>query len=72
MIKEEKTRNRQKGRDKVGQNLTKDPYNFERVEPFKYLGTTITADNDITEETKARIQTSNRCMYSVKNPTSLN
>ncbi|CAG9830357.1 unnamed protein product [Diabrotica balteata] len=59
--------NRQKRRDRIGQNVTIDPYNFKRVESFKYLGATITTDNDITEEIKGRIQAANRCMYSLHN-----
>jgi len=58
-INEEKTKykciNRQGNRDRIRQNNTIDTYNFERVERFKYLGATITADNDVTEEIKGRI-----------------
>lgn len=33
-------------RDRIGQNVTIDTYNFELVENFKYLGVTITANDE--------------------------
>lgn len=54
--------NRMGRRDRIGQNVTIYNLNFERVECFKYLGATITADNDVTEEIKGRIQSANRCL----------
>uniref|UniRef100_A0AAR5PYV5 Reverse transcriptase domain-containing protein n=1 Tax=Dendroctonus ponderosae TaxID=77166 RepID=A0AAR5PYV5_DENPD len=52
MINEENTKymcvNRLGRRDRIGQNVSINTYNFERVERFKYLGATITVDN-ITE-----------------------
>jgi len=59
--------NRQGHRDRIGQNVTIDTYNFERVERFKYLGATITVDNDVTEEIKGRIQAAKRCLFSLNN-----
>jgi len=40
---------------------------FERVEEFKYLGTTLTNLNSITEEIKSRLRSGNACYNSVQN-----
>ena len=40
---------------------------FERVEEFKYLGITLTDQNDIQEEIKSRLRSGNACYYSVQN-----
>ena len=40
---------------------------FERVEEFKYLGTTSTNQNPIQEEIKSRLRSGNACYYSVQN-----
>ena len=34
---------------------------FERVEEFKYLGTTLTNQNSIPEEIKSRLRSGNAC-----------
>lgn len=42
-------------------------HNFEKVNNFKYLGATITANNDILEEVKQRITAGNKAYYSSYN-----
>ena len=39
----------------------------ERVEEFKYLGTTLTVQNSIQKEIKSRLQSGNACYHSVQN-----
>jgi len=39
----------------------------DRVEEFKYLGTTITNQNSIAEEIKSRLKSGNACYHSVQN-----
>ena len=40
---------------------------FERVEEFKYLGTTLTNQNSIAEEIKSRLRSGNACYHLVQN-----
>jgi UDP-galactopyranose mutase len=40
---------------------------IERVEEFKYLGTTLTNQNSIQEDIKSRLKVGNACYYSVQN-----
>ena len=40
---------------------------FERVEQFKYLGTTVTYKNSIQEEIKSGLKSGNACYHSVQN-----
>ena len=44
-----------------------DNSSIERVEEFKYLGTTLTNKNSIQEEIKSRLKLGNACCYSVQN-----
>jgi hypothetical protein len=53
----------------AGQNhsVRTDNITFERVEEFKYLGTTLTNQNSIREEIKSRLKLGNACYHSVQN-----
>ena len=53
----------------AGQSHNRKIYNssFERVEEFKYLGTTLTYQNSIQEGTKSRLNSGNVSYYSVQN-----
>ena len=44
-----------------------DNSSIERVEQFKYLGTTLTNQNSIQEEIKSRLKLGNACYHSVQN-----
>jgi hypothetical protein len=46
--------------------LKVDDQEFERVRDFKYLGSILTEDNNITIETKQRIVMANRVTYGLK------
>ena len=49
------------------QSVRMDNSTFERVEEFKYLGTTLTSQNSIAEEIKSRLRSGNACYHSVQN-----
>jgi hypothetical protein len=42
-------------------------YEFEKTETFKYLGSLVTADNNISAEIKARLIAGNRCYCALQN-----
>ena len=47
-------------------NIKIDNSSFERMEEFKYLGTTLTNQNSIQEEVKNRKRSGNACYHSVQ------
>jgi hypothetical protein len=53
---------------KIGQNLTIKTANrsFENVSEIRYLGTTLTDQNCMYEETKSRLNSGNACNHSVQ------
>jgi len=44
-----------------------DNSSFERVEVFKYLGTTLSDQNSIPEEVKSKLKSGNACYHLVQN-----
>jgi hypothetical protein len=44
-----------------------DNSSFEKVEQFKYLGTTLTSPNFFQVEIKSRLKSGNACYHSVQN-----
>ena len=58
------SRDRNAGR---GHSLKIHNSSIERVEEFKYLGTTITDQNSIQEEIKSRLKLGNACYHSMQN-----
>ena len=49
------------------QNMKTDSSSFERVEHFKYLGTTLTNQNSIRKEIKSRLKSGIACYHLVHN-----
>jgi len=50
-----------------GHSVKTDNISIERVEEFKYLGTTLTDQNSVQEEIKSRLNLGNACYHSVQN-----
>jgi len=48
-------------------NIKIDSSSSDKVEEFKYLGTTLTNQNSIHEEIKSRVRSENACYHSVQN-----
>jgi len=57
------------GDQKAGRSHSKKNHNsfMEKVEEFKYLGTTLTFKNSVQEKIKSRVNLGNACYYSVQN-----
>ena len=53
-------------------SMKTDNSSFERVEEFKYMGTTLINQNSIQEEIKTRLKSGNACYHSVQNLLSSN
>jgi hypothetical protein len=49
------------------QNMNTGNSSFERVEGFKYFGTTLTYQNSIQEEINSRLKSGNACYRLVQN-----
>ena len=47
--------------------MNMDNSSIERVEKFRYLGTTLTNQNSIQEENESRMKLGNACYYLVQN-----
>ena len=59
-----KSRDQNAGRS---HSMRTDNRSFERVEEFKYLGTTLTNQICIQEEIKSSLNSGNACYFSVQN-----
>jgi hypothetical protein len=69
-VNADKTKNMVMSQDQnAGQshNVKMDNGCFERVEEFKYLGTTLMDQNSVQEVIKSRVQSGNACYHSVQN-----
>lgn len=54
-------------RNRIGQNIIMDRYNFECVRGFPYQVAILTGDNDISSEIIAPIEKGNRCFFALHN-----
>ena len=69
-VSADKTKYMVMSRDRnVGRNhsVRSDNSTFERVEEFKYLGTTLTNQNCIAEKIKSRLRSGNACYHLMQN-----
>ena len=65
-VNEDKTEYLVMSRNRVDEGpLEVDGMRFRNVTEFRYLGSTVTSDNDINYEVAARIQSANRCLFSL-------
>ena len=48
-------------------SIETDNSSFERLQDFKYMGTTLTYQNSMQEEIKIRLKLGNACYHSVQN-----
>jgi len=48
-------------------NMKNDNSSYERMEEFRYLGTTLTNQTSIQEEIKSRLKSGNDCYHSLQN-----
>jgi hypothetical protein len=51
----------------LSHSMKNDNSSFERVEDFRYLGTTFTDQNSMQEEIKGRLKSESACQHSVQN-----
>jgi hypothetical protein len=58
------SRDRNAGRD---DSVKTDNSSIERVEDFKYLGTTLTDQNSVQEEIRSRLKLGDACYHSMQN-----
>ena len=58
------SRDRNAGRS---HSMKTDNSSFERVDEFRYLGTTLKNQNSVQEETESRLKSGNACYHSVQN-----
>jgi len=69
-VNADKTKYKVMSRDQNGgrnHNIKSDNSSFQRVEQFKYLGTTFTNQNSIQAEIKSRLKSGNASCHSVQN-----
>jgi hypothetical protein len=68
VINEDKTKFMEATSEPSGKvSITINNYKFEIVKEFKYLGTIVTSDNNISAEINSRTLMANKCYYGLKN-----